>query len=323
MKEQSIFEKYYLKYDLVDKYQKQPDGAVDVIIPIIHTNELWEANLHSIYREISVNRLLISDGGCIDDSLEIVKKFPRVEVLDHHNYISLGYCLRELILNVETEWFVYVHSDVYLPPHWYETMKTHQKEYDWFGCPQRITTMVEYHNVDKMHGETRPYAGSQMGKTKAFLAGIKDIDDDYVYRQEDYVLENIVKKNGFSTGKIEDTFHYHQVMHKDSPWSRKIKKVKVEVEWSDKERVRASMMQIKGIIKYLSPTPNLKKELLGNIIVLKRLNEFDEKDFISWVKLTNPEWIKFLNSIDIKFDLFLHTKAKKFVNLIRRKGTKK
>ena len=105
-----------------DRFATDSARAVDVIIPIVHTNELWRSNLISIYREIPVNRLLIGDGGCIDDSLEVARQFPRVEVLDHRNFTSLGYSIRHLIEAVETEWFVYLHSDVFLPPGWFETM---------------------------------------------------------------------------------------------------------------------------------------------------------------------------------------------------------
>ena len=185
---ESIFQRYYKPEPLEDRFARDPSGAIDVIIPVLHTNELWHANLISIYRDVPVNRVIISDGGCKDDSIEIARRFPRVTVLDHHEYKSLGFCLRKLIEAVETEWFIYVHSDVYLPEGWFDAMRGHQPTYDWFGCPQRITVQVEYPNVDKMFDEVRPYAGSQMGKKAAFVEGIKKIDDDFVYRQEDYVL---------------------------------------------------------------------------------------------------------------------------------------
>lgn len=306
MKEvESIFSKYYSNEPFVDKFVECSGNAVDVIIPVIHTNELWEANLRSIYREVPVNRLLISDGGCIDDSIDVVKTFPRVVVYDHKSYVSLGYCLRKLIEAVETEWFIYLHSDVFLPTGWFETMEKHQRDYDWFGCPQRITAMVEYHNVDKMRGEVRPYAGSQMGRKNAFVEGIKKIDDDYVYRQEDYVLAGIVENGGFRHGRIEDTFHYHQVMRKETPWSRKLKQVSVDVEWSSEEAVRSATMQIKGIVKYLEPTSTLKKELEANIIKLMQLNKFDKDEFKNWVEVTNPAWLPYLNFSKIRLSFRL------------------
>src|SRR5437016_2060726 len=90
-----------------DRFASGREGAVDVLIPVMHTNEMWGRNLISIYREIPVNRLLLGDGGCIDQTIEIAKKFPRLVVDDHRGFTSLGYSIRKLIERVETEWFVY------------------------------------------------------------------------------------------------------------------------------------------------------------------------------------------------------------------------
>ena len=81
-----IFARYYAKEEFVDRYASRPEGAVDVIIPVLASNELWEKNLISIYREIPVNRLLLGDGGCADDTIAIARKFPRLQVLDHTSY---------------------------------------------------------------------------------------------------------------------------------------------------------------------------------------------------------------------------------------------
>jgi hypothetical protein len=283
---QSIFREYYSEQRFVDRFAVNPRNAVDVIIPIIHTNELWRANLHSLYREIPIHRLLIGDGGCKDDSLKIVSTFPRVEIFDHTKYVSLGYSLRKLIEEVRTEWFIYVHSDVYLPPGWFDTMQRHQSTYDWFGCPQQITVTVEYPLVD----HTRPYAGSQMGRKAAFAAGIARIDDDYVYRQEDFVLADIVTKAGYKEGRIEDTFHYHQLAYRPSAWSRKIKRVALEVEQTPEEELRAAMTQARGIVKYLDPEPMLATWVRVNVERMIDLQQTTWKEFMQWVASTNPAW---------------------------------
>ena len=96
----SIFNRYYSSEVFIDRYMIDPKDAVDVIIPVIHTNELWESNLKSIYREIPVKRLLVGDGGCIDDSIEIANKYPRVKVFNQKDYVSLGFSIRKLIENV-------------------------------------------------------------------------------------------------------------------------------------------------------------------------------------------------------------------------------
>jgi len=298
--EPSIFQRYYANEPFEDRFVKDPTDAMDVIIPIIHTNELWHANLISLYREIPIRRLLIGDGGCIDNSIEVVSKFPRVEIHDHKQYTSLGYSLRKLIEAVDAEWFIYVHSDVYLPPGWFDVMKRHRGEYDWFGCPMRITVLADYPFVDK----DRPYAGSQMGRKAAFRE-IGKIDDDYVYRQEDFVLAQIVESAGGKEGRIEDTFHYHQVTHKESPWARKIKSVSFAMEWSKAEELRQAMTQVKGIIKYLDPR-KLAPSMIYQAVVLNVLNMIKRGE-LTWDEITEfiakhqPAWAKYVNRRDVEW----------------------
>lgn len=287
----SIFSEYYADKPFVDRFVAEPTRAVDVIIPVIHTNELWEANLLSFYREIPINKLLIGDGGCIDDSIRIAEKFPRVQIFDHRSFKSLGYSIRKLIEAVETDWFVYIHSDVYLPSGWFDAMQKHQSEYDWFGCSMQHTVMVEHDNV---YGE-RPWAGSQMGRKKAFESGLGRIDDDYVYRQEDFVFADIVQKAGFKEGKVTDTFHYHQTMHKPTPWGRKVKAVKIDVELSREEEVRVWMMMGKGIIKYLQPSNDFLISVASiSADYLISNKELTWGEFQQWVRQTNPKWLPYI-----------------------------
>ncbi len=291
MSKQSIFKTYYETPAFVDRYQDSLANAVDVIVPVIHTNELWRANLLSFYREVPIHKLIIGDGGCIDDSIEVAREFPRVQVLDHREYKSLGYSLRKMIEAVEADWFIYVHSDAYLPPGWFDAMQNHQPEYEWFGCPMQHTVMVEY-NMD--YGN-RPWAGAQMGRKQAFETGLKRIDDDYVYRQEDFVFAELVKNAGYREGKVTDTFHYHQTIRKTSPWERKIKSVDLQIEIGKEEEVRAAVMQVKGLVKYLAPEPQHVPGIVANVDRLQELGEMDWREFMGWVKHANPAWLPLIS----------------------------
>jgi hypothetical protein len=287
-RQDSIFRRYYTPQPFVDRFAQDPDGACDVLVPVIHTNELWEANLLSFYREIPVNRLLIGDGGSIDDSIEIAKRFPRVEIHDHRDYATLGFSIRKLIEAVETEWFIYVHSDVFVPEGWFEAMRPHQPEYDWFGCPYQHTVMVEY----LIRHEERPFAGSQMGRKAAFEPRLGTIDDDYVYRQEDFVFADVVERSGGRVGKVEDTVVYHQTMHKPTPWSRRVTNVAIETELSPDELARTWTMQTRGIIKYLEPTiPWLVRDVNAGLVHLDELGILDWDEFRDWVREVNPSWL--------------------------------
>ncbi len=274
----------------MDRFSGQPDSAIDVIIPVLNSNELWEKNLLSIYREIPVNRLLIGDAGCSDATIAIASRFPRVEVHDHSAVKTLGYSVKELIKAVETEWFAYLHADVYLPEGWFDAMRGHQSEFDWFGCPMRITALAEYLHVHPH----RPYAGSQLGRKAAFVGGLDRIDDDYVYRQEDFVFARIVEDGGFRHGKVEDTFHYHQVMpllYGSGERTRKLKSIDISVETTPAEELHEAETQLRGTIKYLQPTLFQIGAVEANLRTLQRLGKIDLSEFIEWVRRTNPQWL--------------------------------
>jgi hypothetical protein len=286
----SIFARYYSPEAFVDRFAARPDGAIDVIIPVLNTNELWEKNLISIYREIPVNRLLLGNAGCTDDTIAIARKFPRVEVHDHSSFKTLGYSIKELIKTVETDWFAYLHADVYLPDGWFNTMRSHQAEFDWFGCPMQVTVLGEYRHIDP----DRPYAGSQMGRKAAFLRGIDKIDDDYVYRQEDFVFASIVEHGLFRHGRVQDTFHYHQVMPRaygDAARARSLKAISIEMEMTEAEELHTAETQLRGTIKYLKPDKYQIRSVEANVLQLKQLNRFDFDEFIRWVAQTDPEWV--------------------------------
>lgn len=290
--EQSIFRRYYTEEPFVDRFAQNSDGAVDIIIPVMHTNELWEANLRSFYREVPVKRLYIGDGGCIDNSIEIVRRFPRVTVLDHRSFTSLGYSIRKLIEAVESEWFIYMHSDVFLPPGWFDAMRGHQSHYDWFGCPMRHTILVEY----DLDYRDRPWAGTQMGRKAVFEKHLDTVDDDYVYRQEDFVFAEIARRGGGREGKVSDTFHYHQTMRRPTRWGRKVTSVRVDVELAPDERVRQSTMEFKGTVKYLSPTiPWAVNEMQGSVIELLEMGAMSWREIREFIAETNKSWLPFVS----------------------------
>lgn len=294
----SIFAQYYSDEPFVDRYAIDRTDAVDVIIPVIHTNELWRKNLISIYREIPVNRLILGDGGCIDGSIDLARQFPRVEVLDHHSFISLGYSLRHLIEAVQTDWFVYLHSDVYLPPDWFAAMAVHRSDYDWFECDQRITVMADY-KLD-VANDARAFSGSQMGRKATFAGVVSKIDDDFLYRNEDIVLAGLVTANGHRYGRVRDTFHFHQVMHKPSRWRRAIKNVDIHLDLGADEAFRASDTYLRGIVKYLDPseTPqDVIESLRYPISRLIEIDSFDADEFRSWVEQTNPKWLPYFRNV--------------------------
>ncbi|CAN0272209.1 unnamed protein product, partial [Phaeothamnion confervicola] len=288
--DRTAFQAYFTDRPFEDRFAREPDEGIDVIIPILHTNELWRANLLSIYREIPVRRLLLGDGGCIDDSVEVARNFPRVEVFDHRHFKSLGFSIRRLIEEVDTEWFCYLHSDVYLPEGWFQAMCRARAKFDWFESGQNSLIMVK--TVAPTLDVLRSYSGSQMGRKIAFKSILPTIDDDYLYRNEDIILANLIKGAGYRYGKVGETFSDHQQIFKESPWLRRVKRVDFELEIGRDEEIRASETYVKGIVKYLMPeqSKDLIAGLHQNVQRLIELGALQPGEFPRWVAEVNPAW---------------------------------
>ena len=64
-----------------DRKEKQPElESIDVLMLTLDEETFIERCLHSIYREIPVRRLIVCDGGSKDNTIEVLKNFPRVEL---------------------------------------------------------------------------------------------------------------------------------------------------------------------------------------------------------------------------------------------------
>jgi hypothetical protein len=168
-------------------------------------------------------------------------------------------------------------------------MISHKGKYDWYGCRMQQTVMVEF---DNGYGE-RPYAGSQIGRKAAFSEGLSRLDDDYVYRQEDFVFSDIISRLGGKEGKIDDVFHYHQTIKKASQfWNPRNIKVKISQDLGKEEEFRFWDTQFRGIIKYLQPTSQwVINEAGDGAYKLIKMNAMTRSDLYVWVEKVNPVWL--------------------------------
>jgi glycosyltransferase involved in cell wall biosynthesis len=288
----NIFQQYFAFGNaLEDRFARDRDKAVDVIIPVRNANILWRRNLFNYYEQIPIRRLLVGDGGCTDETVEITRAFPRVEVLDQRSRVSLGFCIRELIEHVGTEWFIYLHSDVYLPDGWFDTMVRNQPKFDWFECNRRITVLLDYPEVWQ-NADERPYSGSQMGRKKVFESFLAAIDDDYLYRNEDLVLRDMVERHGGKYGRVADTFHYHQLMNREGESQPDFERIEVHRKRDENWASRTFDWQARGIVKYTKPgRPYLAAGLEAALNSMRAHGVLDRREFIRWTAATNPDWL--------------------------------
>lgn len=276
-------------------YAEVSHEKIDVIMPLLHSNELFKNNLFSIYAQIPVARLLVGNAGVIDDSLQILAEFPRVEVHDHTEIKTLGRSLALLIDSVSTDSFAYVHSDVELPEGWYGPMVGALDKFGWIGS--RMEVVVLQHFSNDLTGK-RPLAGAQLGRRDAFNGIGSTIEDDFVYRQEDFVLERIAKGNGFEVGNA-DTFHWHQQMpRKTVGTANKVVGIDIRTHESSKELSRILETQSFGFIKYCDPDSDaIIDQFKGSANALLSQRAGALGDLLRLAKETNSSWIPVILSL--------------------------
>jgi hypothetical protein len=164
---------------------------------------------------------------------------------------------------------------------------------DWIGSPMQVVAMIDY-KLD--YNGTRPLAGAQIGKSK-YLKNINEfIDDDYVYRQEDFVLEQFVRNNGGKIGIANSTFHFHQVMRRNTTGLQmNIRSLEIKLNEEKTELKRIHQSQLYGFIKYCNPE-NIEARKMATASIHGFIKYSDESVF-RLLKFTYNEgrsWIKYV-----------------------------
>ena len=99
--------------------------AIDVVMLTKNSDHLLEKCLSSVYRNVPVNNLIIVDGFSTDCTLKIVDDFNKKHgnVTVFTMYGSRARAREKGIAQVETEWFLFVDSDIILSKNWFQKAK--------------------------------------------------------------------------------------------------------------------------------------------------------------------------------------------------------
>jgi len=101
------------------------DESIDVVMLTKNSEYLLRECVKSIYENVPVKRLIVVDGFSSDKTLEILEKFNRihsnVEIVSEKG--SRAKARERGIEEVETEWFMFVDSDVILCKDWFRRAK--------------------------------------------------------------------------------------------------------------------------------------------------------------------------------------------------------
>ena len=251
-------------------------NKIDVICPTFHVDlDSFKLFIQTWAQNIPIRRLIVGIGKENQEleellNLSFAKEDFSLMQVDQTKYKTLGYCLQELINQVETEYFIFLHADVEIPQNWFEKM--------WAS---RVKGIVESLKAPSFGPDSfiqaskkRAYSGAQL----IFKESVKNLnfDDDFIYCNEDQILQNIVLNRGFSYIKIP-IYHKHHKKYRKRTQPRK-----TILEW-----------QWKGIIKYAYPTSNLMNYVKGIVRMLSRDYEI-KVNLEAEIKVLNPKWLSFL-----------------------------
>ena len=102
-------------------------GQADVVLLTKNSGRMLTRCLNSIYQTIPIHQLIVIDGYSTDSTVNILKEFDaryhNVKVI--YDSGTRATARQKGIENVETEWFVFVDSDVVLCKNWYEKAVSH------------------------------------------------------------------------------------------------------------------------------------------------------------------------------------------------------
>jgi len=281
------------KYENIDRRIKEAElEPVDVLLPTLDAAIYLEKCLDSVYREIPVNRVIVIDGGSKDKTVEILNKYPRMEIHVRPDIRTTGKCLEFAFTRVTTPWIVFMDADIELPTGWYDEMLKHEDAYDFFGC-KRIMHYEFYRvNLGSLDINYRPLGAPWVAKSECFKN--YHVDDDYMWGVTDFLLRQVAEKNGYKFGKVPTAYHYHHttdnMLYESDPDKRGRRMVFEEPKWEIINKANWEKVQDnyrKAIVKYIEPKFIFQSE---GEAVLQHLKKLD----MQWVKETNTVWYKIL-----------------------------
>jgi len=297
-----------------DRKETEPNlEPIDVIIPTLDADNFLERCLYTVFKEIPVRKLFICDGGSKDKTLEILKKFPRVELHVRPDIRTTGKSLEFLISLVKSNWFVLMDSDLELDKSWYDKIIKHKKEYDVI---ENSKVVLAYHmyREDKFRLDPDARSSGMCHLVKKEAVQNYRCDDDYMWRFTDYLFRQSVEESGYKYGKISSTHYVHneteRIQYQSDDEKNFLKYVweRPKIVVIDKKKAREyDIKHAKAIVKYLDPNfPPIKKNK-GIDLVIKILDR-------DWVKKNGHRW---LNRYDKKQTILKIKKS------LRRLGYKK
>ncbi len=176
---------------------------VDVIVLTKNSERLLEECFNSIFENIPVNRLVVVDGYSTDSTVHIVEKYKEKygNVVLIRDNGTRGSARLKGIRAVETDWFVFVDSDVVLCDGWYEKAEKYVENDVGAVWGTEVWAGILHPNVLKLFLMTTRRIFELRGGTHDLLVrfeAVKDIDiPKNLHVFEDAHIKDWITRKGY------------------------------------------------------------------------------------------------------------------------------
>jgi len=185
---------------------------VDVCVVERNSSRTLGRCLSAIRKHLPYEHLIVLDGGSSDESVNIAKLYTSKVFTDRGLLGAVRYRAATLAAN---EWVVFVDSDVYLYPTWWETVRDLLKYEDvgWVtglvDYPSQLPVLKEYYDfLFRTYGAT---AFSNTAVRRKLILSCKELLT--VHAGEDWVAKKHVMDLGFRALTVSKKLCYHDKEH--------------------------------------------------------------------------------------------------------------
>jgi glycosyltransferase involved in cell wall biosynthesis len=199
--------------------------AVDVVVLTMNSERLLDRCLDSIYKNVLVHRLIVVDGYSTDSTENIVRKYgeKRGNVVLLKDHGTRGSARLKGIREIETDWFVFVDSDVILSDNWHEKVWKHVEKDVGGVWGTEVWAGIRHPLVLKLFLMVTRRIFELRGGTHDLLVRyetVKDIDiPKNLHVFEDAHIKNWIEKKGYRVVPVYVPFCFHH--RPNSVWTAK------------------------------------------------------------------------------------------------------
>jgi glycosyltransferase involved in cell wall biosynthesis len=236
------------------------DTRIDVIVLTKNSERLLRECLKSIYSNVPVNRLIIVDGYSTDGTIKIVNEFKERygNVVLIQDKGTRGSARQLALSQVETEWFMFVDSDVILCDRWFAKAAALVKGNVGAIWGIEIWSVLKEMKILELFERVTMKIFKKRGGTHDLLVRCKAVEGiqipSHLHTYEDSYIKSWISKKGY---KVIPTYEPYCIHYRP------------EIVWTVKESISLIASDIKLAIRH--PQLLLSYAFYAGIVVYQNM----------------------------------------------------